>query len=113
MAGVEKERLQRRGSAGIMARAWCRCRYLEQSGCASVCVNSCKVPTQEFFEKDMGMSVSMEPNYDDFSCQFVFGKKPLPQSEDEVFTTPCFEMCPSKRHERQQPQCDTVVPAAE
>ena len=23
-----------------------RCRYLEQSGCASVCLNSCKVPTQ-------------------------------------------------------------------
>ncbi len=23
-----------------------RCRYLEQAGCASVCINSCKVPTQ-------------------------------------------------------------------
>jgi hypothetical protein len=23
-----------------------RCRYLEQSGCASICINSCKVPTQ-------------------------------------------------------------------
>ena len=24
----------------------CRCRYLEESGCVSVCVNSCKLPTQ-------------------------------------------------------------------
>ena len=24
----------------------CRCRYLEESGCASICINSCKVPTQ-------------------------------------------------------------------
>jgi hypothetical protein len=31
----------------------CRCRYLEEAGCASICINSCKVPTQEFFAKDM------------------------------------------------------------
>jgi hypothetical protein len=23
-----------------------RCRYLEEAGCASICLNSCKVPTQ-------------------------------------------------------------------
>lgn len=57
----------------------CRCRYLEQTGCASVCMNSCKVPTQEFFRRHMGMDVALEPNYDDFSCKFVFGQKPLPQ----------------------------------
>ena len=56
-----------------------RCRYLEEAGCASICINSCKVPTQEFFRRNMGMDVSLEPNYDDFSCQFAFGKKPLPQ----------------------------------
>eukprot|EP00631_Chrysoreinhardia_giraudii_P006000 CAMPEP_0197425758 /NCGR_PEP_ID=MMETSP1170-20131217/32187_1 /TAXON_ID=54406 /ORGANISM="Sarcinochrysis sp, Strain CCMP770" /LENGTH=52 /DNA_ID=CAMNT_0042953345 /DNA_START=1 /DNA_END=156 /DNA_ORIENTATION=- len=26
-----------------------RCRFLEESGCASVCVNACKMPTQAFF----------------------------------------------------------------
>ena len=26
-----------------------RCRVLEESGCASVCINSCKVPTQVLF----------------------------------------------------------------
>eukprot|EP00775_Hariotina_reticulata_P008624 gene8624-8805_t len=61
-----------------------RCRYLEQSGCASICINSCKVPTQEFFEKDMGLPLTMTPNYEDFSCQFAFGKTPLPQSQDEI-----------------------------
>lgn len=25
------------------------------------------------------MDVALEPNYDDFSCKFVFGQKPLPQ----------------------------------
>ncbi|EFJ43024.1 hypothetical protein VOLCADRAFT_106966 [Volvox carteri f. nagariensis] len=46
-----------------------RCRYLEQAGCASVCINSCKIPTQTFFAKDMGLPLTMTPNYDDFSCQ--------------------------------------------
>ena len=46
-----------------------RCRYLEEAGCASVCINSCKVPTQEFFARDMGLPLTMTPNYDDFSCQ--------------------------------------------
>eukprot|EP00878_Enallax_costatus_P027060 GHUV01029098.1.p1 GENE.GHUV01029098.1~~GHUV01029098.1.p1 ORF type:complete len:163 (+),score=35.01 GHUV01029098.1:1189-1677(+) len=73
-----------------------RCRYLEQSGCASICINSCKIPTQEFFEKDMGLPLTMTPNYEDFSCQFAFGRTPLPQHLDEAFTTPCFQQCPSR-----------------
>lgn len=89
-----------------------RCRYLEESGCASICLNSCKVPTQEFFERDMGMAVTLEPNYDDFSCQFTFGKPPLPQAEDEVFTTPCFTQCPSKRQSARSAQCAGVVAGA-
>lgn len=82
-----------------------RCRYLEEAGCASICINSCKVPTQEFFRRNMGMDVSLEPNYDDFSCQFAFGKKPLPQEQDEVFTTPCFMNCPSKKFARGGETC--------
>lgn len=31
-----------------------RCRFLEEAKCASVCVNACKVPTQAFFNDDMG-----------------------------------------------------------
>lgn len=73
-----------------------RCRYLEQAGCASICINSCKVPTQEFFARDMGLPLTMTPNYDDFSCQFSFGKTPLPREQDEAFSTPCFMQCPSK-----------------
>ena len=45
-------------------------RYLEESGCASVCINSCKVPTQEFFARDMGIPLSMEPDYDTFECKY-------------------------------------------
>lgn len=74
-----------------------RCRYLEESGCASICINSCKVPTQEFFEKDMGLMLKMEPNYGDFSCQFSFGASPGDRGVDEAFRTACFKQCPTAR----------------
>jgi len=74
-----------------------RCRYLEEAGCTSICVNSCKVPTQAFFAQEMGLPLTMTPNYEDYSCQFSFGKTPPPQAEDPAFAAPCFSQCPSKR----------------
>lgn len=74
-----------------------RCRYLEEAGCASICINSCKAPTQEFFARDMGLPLTMTPNYEDFSCQFSFGRTPAPQAEDEAFATQCFSQCPSRK----------------
>ena len=55
-----------------------RCRVLEEGGCASVCLNVCKVPTQSFFNE----------------CRFVYGKKPPAMNEDPAFDTPCFGQCP-------------------
>ena len=74
-----------------------RCRYLEDTGCASICINSCKVPTQEFFMQDMGLPLTMEPNYETFECQFSFGRTPAEEAVDEAFTTPCFVGCPTAR----------------
>lgn len=88
-----------------------RCRYLEEAGCVSVCVNSCKVPTQEFFKKDMGMDVTLEPNYDDYSCQFVFGKTPPPQTQDDAFQSPCFARCPSRKVSKESGECHGLAPS--
>ncbi|NEQ52391.1 MAG: DUF4033 domain-containing protein, partial [Leptolyngbya sp. SIO3F4] len=32
-----------------------KCRYLEQSGCVGMCVNMCKLPTQQFFTEKFGI----------------------------------------------------------
>ncbi|CAN0196751.1 unnamed protein product [Ascophyllum nodosum] len=72
-----------------------RCRFLESAGCASICMNTCKVPTEDFFMKDMGLALEMTPNYEDFSCQFSFNKTPLPRDVDDSFRVACFEQCPS------------------
>ena len=56
-----------------------RCRFVEEAGCASVCVNSCKVPTQAWLREDFGVDLRVTPDYEDFSCKFEFGQVPLPE----------------------------------
>ncbi|CAN1803272.1 Beta-carotene isomerase D27, chloroplastic, partial [Linum perenne] len=46
-----------------------RCKYLEQSKCVGICINTCKLPTQTFFNDYMGVPLLMEPNFVDYSCQ--------------------------------------------
>ncbi len=45
-------------------------RYLENSGCVGMCVNMCKIPTQDFFTNDFGLPLTMTPSksYDFDSC---------------------------------------------
>jgi len=72
-----------------------RCRFLEESGCASVCVNSCKIPTQNFFIENMGLPLTMTPDYETGECQFAFGRTPTDEEESEARNTPCLSRCPS------------------
>ena len=73
-----------------------RCRFLETSQCASVCVNTCKAPSQEWLSEDFGMDLHIQPNYDDFSCQWKFSVKPPPLYEDAAVMVPCFSKCDSE-----------------
>jgi len=73
-----------------------RCRFVESTACASVCVNSCKVPSQTWLKNDFGMDLHIQPNYDDFSCQWKFNVVPPPLYEDEAVMVPCFSKCPSE-----------------
>jgi len=94
-----------------------RCRFLEESGCASVCVNSCKIPTQTFFAEHMGLPLLMEPDYETFECQFSFGVAPTAATEAAALATPCLALCPTagslrRNHHRrpeQQQQCTMMT----
>ena len=46
-----------------------KCRYLEVSMCCGMCVNLCRTPTTSFFTEQLGMPMSMEPNFEDLSCE--------------------------------------------
>ena len=73
-----------------------RCRFLEEAQCASICVNSCKIPTQKFFRENMGLPLTMTPDYETFECQFAFGTLPNEEEERLAKDTPCLGRCPSR-----------------
>ncbi|MQL78558.1 hypothetical protein Taro_010983, partial [Colocasia esculenta] len=78
-----------------------RCKYLEESKCVGICINTCKLPTQTFFKNWMGVPLLMEPNFNDYSCQFKFGvAAPLPE-EDTTLLEPCLEICPNASRRRE------------
>ena len=70
-----------------------RCRYLEQSGCRSECAHVCKMPTQAFFAQTLGLPLTMRPNFEDKSCELIFGAPPPPPEEDEALRGPCLVGC--------------------
>ncbi|KAK2664397.1 hypothetical protein Ddye_002971 [Dipteronia dyeriana] len=71
-----------------------KCRYLENSGCVGMCVNMCKIPTQDFFTNEFGLPLTMIPNFEDMSCEMVYGQVPPSLEEDPVISRPCFaEIC--------------------
>ncbi|XP_041022184.1 beta-carotene isomerase D27, chloroplastic isoform X3 [Juglans microcarpa x Juglans regia] len=70
-----------------------RCKYLEESKCIGICINTCKLPTQAFFKDYMGVPLLMEPNFTDYSCQFRFGVLPPLPEDDISLKEPCLEIC--------------------
>ncbi|XP_022757850.1 beta-carotene isomerase D27, chloroplastic isoform X2 [Durio zibethinus] len=77
-----------------------RCKYLEESKCVGVCINTCKLPTQSFFKHYMGVPLVMEPNFSDYSCQFKFGVHPPFLENDDTLKEPCLDICPNANNRR-------------
>jgi hypothetical protein len=86
-----------------------KCRYLEDSQCVGMCVNMCKLPTQDFFLKEFGIPLTMTPNFEDLSCEMIFGQVPPPLEEESAYHQPCLmtrcsmansqaESCPKVRN---------------
>ncbi|KAG7025594.1 Beta-carotene isomerase D27, chloroplastic, partial [Cucurbita argyrosperma subsp. argyrosperma] len=78
-----------------------KCKYLEESKCIGICLNTCKFPTQSFFKNQMGIPLLMEPNFNDYSCQFKFGVLPPLPEEDSILKEPCLEICPNATRRRE------------
>ncbi|KAI3819366.1 hypothetical protein L1987_13195 [Smallanthus sonchifolius] len=74
-----------------------KCRFLEEANCVGMCTNLCKMPTQEFIKKTFGIPVNMVPNFDDMSCEIIFGQDPPAEEDDPAFKEPCYKLCNSKQ----------------
>jgi hypothetical protein len=54
------------------------------------CHDGSQIPTQKFFCETFGIPLTMSPNFEDLSCQCVFGAEPPPLAEDPCYSQPCF-----------------------
>ncbi|WVZ96079.1 hypothetical protein U9M48_041761 [Paspalum notatum var. saurae] len=85
-------------SSGVFVE---KCKYLEESKCLGICINTCKLPTQTFFKDHMGVDLYMEPNFEDYSCQFNFGVAPPPLDADKALKEPCLDICTNAKRRRE------------
>ncbi|GJU77747.1 beta-carotene isomerase D27, chloroplastic-like protein [Tanacetum coccineum] len=69
-----------------------KCRFLESSNCAGMCTNLCKIPSQEFIKDSFGVPFTMVPNFDDMSCEMIFGQEPPALKDDPAFKQPCYKL---------------------
>ncbi|URD87458.1 Stem-specific protein TSJT1 [Musa troglodytarum] len=65
-----------------------KCRFLESTNCVGMCTNLCKVPSQKFIQDSLGVPVYMVPNFEDMSCEMVFGQQP--PLHDPTLKQPCY-----------------------
>ena len=48
-----------------------RCKFLQEAG-PEACIKACKVPTEAFFRKEVGLQLELEPDHQTGSCSFYF-----------------------------------------
>ncbi|XP_010274248.1 PREDICTED: beta-carotene isomerase D27, chloroplastic-like [Nelumbo nucifera] len=75
-----------------------KCRFLEETSCAGMCINLCKMPTQRFIKDTLGMPTNMVPNFDDMSCDMIIGQDPPAPADDPALKQPCYRIiCKAKQ----------------
>ncbi|KAG5055329.1 hypothetical protein JHK85_007839 [Glycine max] len=67
--------------------------FLEETNCVGMCINLCKMPSQSFIKDTLGMPVNMVPNFDDMSCEMIFGQEPPASTDDPALKQPCYKLC--------------------
>ncbi|OEL19947.1 Beta-carotene isomerase D27, chloroplastic [Dichanthelium oligosanthes] len=76
-----------------------KCRFLESTNCVGMCTNLCKIPCQNFIQKSLGTAVYMSPNFEDMSCEMIFGQQP--PEDDPALKQPCFRTkCIAKKNQQ-------------
>jgi len=74
-----------------------KCQFLQESGCKGLCLHQCKLPAQQFFDQELGLPLTVSPNFDTQECQWSFGEVPVPAAEDPSFPKGCLVGCESRK----------------
>jgi len=65
-----------------------------------MCLNQCKTPAQDYFSSDLGLPLTVSPNFVTGECQWSWGE--TPQSTEEMAKTGewprgCLSGCASRK----------------
>jgi len=74
-----------------------KCKFLQESGCKGLCLHQCKLPAQQFFRDELGLALTVSPNFETQECQWSFGEEPLEPNDDPSFPKGCLVGCESRR----------------
>jgi len=72
-----------------------KCKFLQESNCKGMCLNSCKLPAQQLFD-ELGVPLRVSPNFETQECQWSFGEVAPRPSEDETWPKGCIVGCGSR-----------------
>jgi len=72
-----------------------KCKFLQESNCKSMCLNSCKLPAQQLFQ-ELGLDLRVSPNFETQECQWSFGEEAPPPEEDPTWPKGCIVGCTSR-----------------
>ena len=74
-----------------------KCKFLQESGCKGLCLHQCKLPAQQFFKEELGLALTVSPNFVTQECQWSFGEEPALPKDDPSFPTGCLVGCQSRK----------------
>jgi hypothetical protein len=77
-----------------------KCAFLQESGCKGMCLNICKLPAQAFFADNLGLPLTVSPNFETQECQWSFGEVPANPADDPTWPQGCLAGCPTRAEVR-------------
>ena len=90
-------------AGGVLVK---RCKVLDESGCAGLCLHMCKLPTERFFAESWGTPVAMAPNFETGECQLSFGVERTPLADDPSVPRGCLSGCPLSMQSQHEEACE-------
>ena len=95
LVGPSKPNYRKDGQLGGLVVE--KCKFLQESGCKGLCLNQCKLPAQQFFAEELGLPLTVSPNFVTQECQWSFGEVPLAPEDDPSFPRGCLTGCGSRK----------------
>jgi len=87
--------LNRRADGSLGGLVVEKCKFLQESNCKGMCLNSCKLPAQQLFD-ELGLPLRVTPNFETQECQWSFGELATPPDEDPTWPKGCIVGCTSR-----------------